>query len=353
MSQLELQHVSIERDRAIHVAHEEVDEIGLAHHLPRPPEHGRRRRGARHAPPRLHDADPAVAGAELLDAREERAPGRSPRAGIPRRARRPIGSRARDRARRGRARRGAAVACTRTCRRPPPRPRRPGATSAWRYAISPARRAATASPQCRLSRLGASWLQPTPSTQTAACRPRSSAASTVTTQPSVLRAACSLVSGSNSGVGSVDIRVGGARVRRGVSAVPHAPRPRSPPRVRPLSCRYRRISRPGHGERRNAERPVEHRIEREALDPAVRDHVATPSSGPRPRRSWRSPRSDQHHGGRDREQPVGRPRSGPVAGPRRAGRARTRRRCSCPLRSPRRRTRTSRSRVRGSMPASA
>jgi hypothetical protein len=59
----------------------------------------------------------------------------------------------------------------------------------------------------------------------------------------------------------------------------------------------------GHGERRDAQRTVEHRIEREALDPAVRDHVGRL----RMRLHRHGPRDagpDQHHGGRDREQPV-------------------------------------------------
>ena len=181
-------------------------------------------------------------------------------------------------------------------------PRRRASTSAWRYAISPARRAATASPQCRLSRLGASWLHPTPSTQTDAWRPRSSVASTVTTQPSVLRAVCSLVSGSNSDGGVGDVRVRGSRVRRRVLAVPGGDLGALRGRAAALVQVAAHLQ-PGDGERRYAQRAVEHRIEREALDPAVRDHVGRLRVG-LDRHDPGDARPDQHHGGRDREQPV-------------------------------------------------
>ena len=186
IAQLELQHVAVERDRTIHVAHEEVDEVRVARASSRTP-------AARRLPP-TSSARPATtarrrSGRRLRGAARRRrgtARGRSPRGGDPRRARLPTGSPV---AGSSPCRPSASRCCSclyANVSSTSARSTSSGATSAWRYAISPARRAATASPQCRLSRLGASWLHPTPSTQTDAWRPRSSAASTVTTQPSVL-----------------------------------------------------------------------------------------------------------------------------------------------------------------------
>ena len=121
--------------------------------------------------------------------RRGRARGRSPRAGTPRRARRPTGSRGRDRGPRGRARRGAGAACTRRCRRPRRCRCPPALTPARAYAARPRARRRPPGP----SRGSRATARPGSSrrrwTNTGSAPARSSAASTITTHPSTLSAA--------------------------------------------------------------------------------------------------------------------------------------------------------------------
>ena len=139
-------------------------------------------------------------------------------------------------------------------------------------------------------------------------RTRSSAASTTTTQPSARPATSSSRSGHATGAESVDVldrerrRVRGARVVERVRAVLRGDHRRV------LLGQAGALEEREHveaGERRRGEpeRAVQHRVERERLDPSERADVGDLAVR-LDRDDRREPRADQHEPGRDTEQSV-------------------------------------------------